>query len=353
MSYRISLTIAALASSLAFPGAVSAIPVGAPTASHRAEARPAQKLSTTAAKREASEKPASKKAAPASLERKPALAGQKAQLVGKTKARASDKKPKAPCFSPEVHVVRKRGEEIEHRDLALTFCDGRPNPSALDSLSVLARPRDAERPLLPEIRAYQRREVSRGPVQRRRRAGYLSEHVMLVHAGLIERLQKVADHFKGRTIEVISGHRPDARESSRHHHGRALDFRVEGVSREVLRDFIRKLDETGVGYYPNSYFVHMDVRDAKGYWVDRSGPGEAADYGPWPPAQRDVERDRNRVLSHALSQLAELGTPVTLSRPEPKRNEAPRADDEPSDQALRSEEIAKIRADALAAIQGL
>jgi hypothetical protein len=355
MSYRSILSAAVLAYSLALPGLARAVPVGAPTK------RPVE-TSTSKAKALANSKERGERRerrvrieAASRVEvtaRGPAKTKQKSSLTTKTKA-ASKKKPAARCFSPEVHIVRKRGDEIEHRDLALTFCDGRPNPSALDSLSVLARSRDAERPLIPEIRAYQRRDVAKGPASRRRRPGYLSENVMLVHAGLLERLQKVADHFKGKTIEVISGHRPDARDTSRHHHGRALDFRVDGVSREALRDFIRKFEATGVGYYPNSYFVHMDVRDDKGYWVDRSGPGEAADYGPWPPSRRDVERAQQRVLASALSQLAELATPITPSRPEPKRVEVVRADDEPSDQALQRDEIAKIRAEALAAIKGL
>lgn len=225
------------------------------------------------------------------------------------------KKPadKAPCLAPPVHVVRRRGDEVEHRTLSLTFCDGRVNPSALDSVSVLARPRDVPRPSLAEIRAYQQRPVDRGPKAKRRDPAYLSEHVMRVHPGLLVRLQRVAKRFPGKTIEIISGHRPDARVTSRHHHARALDMRVEGVSREALRDFLRKFDETGVGYYPNSYFVHMDVRDSRGYWVDRSGPGEPPDYGTWPPTKREIERASAKVVRNALSELEALReAPVPL-----------------------------------------
>ena len=32
---------------------------------------------------------------------------------------------------------------------------------------------------------------------------------------------------------------------------------------EALRDFCRTLKNVGCGYYPNSVFVHMDVRDAE------------------------------------------------------------------------------------------
>jgi hypothetical protein len=214
----------------------------------------------------------------------PRAASPKALVKGKSRAKQSEKKRESkPCFAREVHVVRKRGDEIEHRHLALTHCDGTPNPAAVDSVSVLSRARDVGRPYMPEIRAYRRRPP------KQRNADYLSEHVMRVHPDLLVRLQKVADHFAGKTLEIISGHRPDARVTSRHHHARALDIRVEGVSREALRDFLRRLPDTGVGYYPHSYFVHMDVREGKGYWVDRSGPGEEADYGTWPPTKREIE----------------------------------------------------------------
>jgi hypothetical protein len=76
-----------------------------------------------------------------------------ARPPGKTGAQTK-KKEAAPCLARPVHVVRSRGDELEPRDLALTYCDGRPNPGALDSLSVLARPRDVERSLPAEIRAY-------------------------------------------------------------------------------------------------------------------------------------------------------------------------------------------------------
>jgi hypothetical protein len=39
----------------------------------------------------------------------------------------------------------------------------------------------------------------------------------------------------------------------------------------------------GVGYYPNSSFVHLDIRKgAKAFWIDYSGPGEAPLYSQAP-----------------------------------------------------------------------
>jgi hypothetical protein len=241
-----------------------------------------------------------------------------------------------PCYAKPVQLLRVRGVDVEPREVSLTLCNGAPNPAALDSVSVLGRPRDVERPLLPEIRAYRARPVAptgkaaklaKNKQKKYRDPLYLTENVMRLNPGLLVRLQKVAKHYPGKVIEIISGYRPDARLTSRHHHGQALDLRVAGVTRERLRDYLRTFEDTGVGYYPNSFFVHMDVRDAKGYWVDRSGPGEPADYGPWPaaPATRVntaaklAKQDaadksaRDSVLKGALADLDALRAPLARS----------------------------------------
>jgi hypothetical protein len=96
--------------------------------------------------------------------------------------------------------------------------------------------------------------------------------------GLVTRLQAIADRFPGREIHVVSGYRRTARASSRHRQGRALDLRVDGVAREEVVELARTLLATGVGYYPNSTFTHIDVRERRFYWVDRSAPGERAAY---------------------------------------------------------------------------
>ena len=92
----------------------------------------------------------------------------------------------------------------------------------------------------------------------------------------------VSDHFGGRTLEIVSGYRAytptQYTPHSNHNYGKALDFRVEGIPNETLRDFCRTLRNTGCGYYPNSTFVHLDARDSKAYWVDWSHPGEAPQY---------------------------------------------------------------------------
>lgn len=100
-----------------------------------------------------------------------------------------------------------------------------------------------------------------------------------IHPRLIKLLAEVSDTFGGRPIRVVSGHRTRSyAKASRHALGHAIDFSIPGVPNEVLRDYLLRYDLVGVGYYPNSSFVHFDVRGAKTYWVDHSGPGEAPRY---------------------------------------------------------------------------
>jgi uncharacterized protein YcbK (DUF882 family) len=135
-----------------------------------------------------------------------------------------------------------------------------------------------------------------------------------VHPRLIEMLARVAERWPGRAIEVVSGFRPsgDPHAGSRHAHARALDFRVVGVGREALRDFCRTLPLAGVGYYPHSVFVHLDVRDrgeGAARWTDYSEPGERPRYGGWPPRAEDVVREVQHITARvdALLEAAARG----------------------------------------------
>jgi uncharacterized protein YcbK (DUF882 family) len=99
---------------------------------------------------------------------------------------------------------------------------------------------------------------------------------------LVALIGQVANHFGSRKLEVISGFRPYSPTQytphSNHNVGKALDFRVVGVPNEVLRDYCKTFKNVGVGYYPNSTFVHLDVRDTSATWIDYSRPGEPPRY---------------------------------------------------------------------------
>jgi LysM repeat protein len=94
--------------------------------------------------------------------------------------------------------------------------------------------------------------------------------------GLIRLMVRVSDTFGGRPLRVVSGYRTTSYfRDSRHKSSEAVDFSVVGVPNSAVRDYLVTLGNVGVGYYPNSTFLHLDVRKARTYWVDYAGPGEA------------------------------------------------------------------------------
>lgn len=216
-------------------------------------------------------------------------------LAASATAQTSETPPRDKRATREVAIARVVGStRVETSTLQLTDEDGRPNLAALDDLSILARPKGIEAPSLD---------------------GGLERRLARLHPGLLTRLAALAARFPGRTIEIVSGYRPEARPTSRHRHGRALDIRMEGVSRAHLSEVARTLPETGVGYYPNSTFTHIDVRAEQAYWVDRSAPGEEADYGPAAIAPDELEEERRKVLSRALLALSEIRAPRQEAEP--------------------------------------
>lgn len=182
--------------------------------------------------------------------------------------------PKTPCLHEPVELTR--GTDTE--SFALTSCSGAVAPLADERFSVMLRPESAALP-------------SSIPALAKVKGPQLAPGIRRVDRGLVERLQLVANHFaKPGTptrISVVSGYRPSS-PGSFHATAQALDFRVDGVTNEALVEFCKTLEDTGCGYYPNSSFVHIDVRAPKtGHvaWIDASGPGESPRYvAAWPPA---------------------------------------------------------------------
>jgi len=197
--------------------------------------------------------------------------------VQKSEPRAS--KATGPCLQSPVEVTTG----ADTASIALARCDGKPAPAAVEALSVLARPPSVPRPkqALAQLAKVHGADVAPG--------------IRRIDPGLVERLATVVEHFrKGNAtpagtatrIVLVSGYRPKSA-GSYHQTGRAMDFRVEGVTNEALVAFCKTLPDTGCGYYPNSLFVHMDVRaPGAGHvaWIDASRPGEPPKYvSSWPP----------------------------------------------------------------------
>jgi uncharacterized protein YcbK (DUF882 family) len=94
---------------------------------------------------------------------------------------------------------------------------------------------------------------------------------------LVDMLYRVADHFGAPEVRIVSGYRAGSGHSN-HALGRAVDFIVPGASDRAVADYAQSLGDVGVGFYPVSGFVHLDVRDRPTTWVDSSGPGARARY---------------------------------------------------------------------------
>ena len=86
----------------------------------------------------------------------------------------------------------------------------------------------------------------------------------------------LAAHQYDKPLEIVSAFRPSGGGSdSNHGKGLAIDFRVIGVNRQHLLGWLdQSFTNAGIGWYPNSPFIHLDVRDRPYHWVDRSRPGQ-------------------------------------------------------------------------------
>ena len=131
-----------------------------------------------------------------------------------------------------------------------------------------------------------------------------------IHWRLAALLVAIAAHYPGRTLEVVSGYRHTNRhhKDSRHTRGHAIDFRVHGVRNRELFELLRaSFVDVGVGYYPNSTFVHLDVRDRSAMWVDYSGPGQTPCYSR--AAARDLASGAADRLDYASAKAAGCRAP--------------------------------------------
>lgn len=98
-----------------------------------------------------------------------------------------------------------------------------------------------------------------------------------VDMALLLAVTRAALRFNATRVEVVSGFRSpkynlllrkkgrQVAASSQHCEGRAVDFRLAGVSTRELWRFVRSLRLGGVGFYPHSRFVHCDTGPVR-FW---------------------------------------------------------------------------------------
>lgn len=98
-----------------------------------------------------------------------------------------------------------------------------------------------------------------------------------VDLALLAAVTRAALKFSSPRVDVVSGYRSpkynlslrkkgrQVAESSQHCEGRAVDFRLRGVPTRELWKFVRALKLGGVGFYPESGFVHCDTGPVR-FW---------------------------------------------------------------------------------------
>jgi uncharacterized protein YcbK (DUF882 family) len=87
---------------------------------------------------------------------------------------------------------------------------------------------------------------------------------------LVELLYRIAQRTHQK-IEIVSGFRApmfSLAQLSYHTRGMAADIRIPGMTPLMVRDLARAMGIKGIGYYPVSQFVHVDVREDRQEWTD-------------------------------------------------------------------------------------
>jgi len=98
---------------------------------------------------------------------------------------------------------------------------------------------------------------------------------------LIEMLYRISKRT-GEKILLVSGFRTPAfaAPNSYHIRGMAADIRIPGMTPLMVRDLARAMGVHGIGYYPRSQFVHVDLREQPYFWTDLGDKGDGEGVEP-------------------------------------------------------------------------
>ena len=102
---------------------------------------------------------------------------------------------------------------------------------------------------------------------------------------LIDLLYRIAQRTHQKIV-LVSGFRApmfSIANLSYHTRGMAADIRIPGMTPLMVRDLAESMGVRGIGYYPVSGFVHVDVRDEHIRWTDygqNRQDGEGTEHGP-------------------------------------------------------------------------
>jgi uncharacterized protein YcbK (DUF882 family) len=102
---------------------------------------------------------------------------------------------------------------------------------------------------------------------------------------LIDLLYRISQRTRQKIL-LVSGFRApmfSLAALSYHTRGMAADIRIPGMTPLMVRDLAESMGVRGIGYYPVSGFVHVDVRDEHIRWTDygqNRQDGEGTEHGP-------------------------------------------------------------------------
>lgn len=107
-----------------------------------------------------------------------------------------------------------------------------------------------------------------------------------IHPELLDFLSSIRERLgTSRYFHIVSGYRSPATnellrkhskgvaKNSMHLYGKAVDFRVPARDLELVRRAAIGLQCGGVGYYPDSDFVHVDVGEVRSWCYNRGTQG--------------------------------------------------------------------------------
>ena len=177
---------------------------------------------------------------------------------------ATDKKQRALAAKAEAAAAARPPARLPryHRELDRRI--GRPPPPVVDVYHGWTHEH------LAVAADYRRHPVPQAVIDRFLRCRFTNQ-TTAIDRRLFPALVGAANHFHVDRVVIISGHRSpkynlllhkkgrEVSNDSRHVVGTAIDFRLPGVPTDALRAWALGLGLGGVGFYPESGFVHIDT----------------------------------------------------------------------------------------------
>jgi uncharacterized protein YcbK (DUF882 family) len=145
---------------------------------------------------------------------------------------------------------------------------------------------------------------------------------------LIELLYRIAQRTHQKII-LVSGFRApmfSLATLSYHTRGMAADIRIPGMTPLMVRDLAFAMGVKGVGYYPVSQFVHIDVREDQQYWIDygqNRQDGERAEHDPSHGQAEPAPEAEEPGEPSAIPPSSAVAPPVSPSHAAPEEPESP------------------------------